>query len=86
MDCKRFMGLGPFALVCAGALAVTLPSTSTTSGFPSAGDSSVEDPTTTLAIAPIKDFTLPSASDGSLIRLSDYAGKVILLNWWRTDC
>ncbi len=34
----------------------------------------------------VKDFTLPSATDGSLIRLSDYSGKVVLINWWRTDC
>ena len=33
-----------------------------------------------------KDFTLPSATDNSLIRLSDYSGKVILINWWRTSC
>ena len=35
---------------------------------------------------PIKDFTLPSASDGSLIHLSDYSGKVVLINYWRTEC
>jgi peroxiredoxin len=35
---------------------------------------------------PVKDFTLPSATDGSLISLSDYSGKVVLINWWRTDC
>ncbi len=35
---------------------------------------------------PAKDFTLPSATDGSLVRLSDYAGKVVLINWWRTSC
>jgi peroxiredoxin len=35
---------------------------------------------------PLKDFTLPSARDGSLIRLADYSGKVVLINWWRTDC
>ncbi len=34
----------------------------------------------------VKDFTLPSAIDGSLIRFSDYAGKVVLINWWRSDC
>ncbi|MFY9551812.1 MAG: redoxin domain-containing protein [Thermoanaerobaculia bacterium] len=38
------------------------------------------------AAQPVRDFTLPSATDGSLIRLSDYAGKVVLINWWRTDC
>lgn len=34
----------------------------------------------------VKDFTLPSATDGSLIHLADYAGKVVLINWWRSDC
>jgi peroxiredoxin len=33
-----------------------------------------------------KDFSLPSATDRSLIRLSDYSGKVILVHWWRTSC
>jgi peroxiredoxin len=36
--------------------------------------------------SPVKDFTLPSATDNSLIRLSDHAGKVVLINWWRTSC
>ena len=38
--------------------------------------------------APVRatDFTLPSATDSSLIRLADHAGKVVLINWWRTDC
>jgi peroxiredoxin len=34
----------------------------------------------------VKDFSLPSATDSSLIRLSDYSGKVILVHWWRTSC
>lgn len=34
----------------------------------------------------VKDFTLPSALDNSLIRLSDHSGKVVLINWWRTSC
>lgn len=33
-----------------------------------------------------KDFTLPSVTDKSLIHLSDYSGKVVLINWWRTSC
>jgi peroxiredoxin len=33
-----------------------------------------------------KDFTLPSATSKSLIHLSDYSGKVVLINWWRTSC
>jgi peroxiredoxin len=38
--------------------------------------------------APVRatDFTLPSATDSSLIRLADHTGKVVLINWWRTDC
>jgi len=34
----------------------------------------------------VKDFTLPSATNSSLIHLSDHAGKVVLINWWRTSC
>jgi peroxiredoxin len=33
-----------------------------------------------------KDFTLPSVTNKSLIHLSDYSGKVVLINWWRTSC
>ncbi|HXY48324.1 MAG TPA: redoxin domain-containing protein [Terriglobales bacterium] len=33
-----------------------------------------------------KDFSLPSVRDNTLIRLSDYSGKVVLINWWRTNC
>jgi len=33
-----------------------------------------------------KDFTLPSVTSKSLIHLSDYGGKVVLINWWRTSC
>ena len=33
-----------------------------------------------------KDFTLPSVANKSLIHLSDYSGKVVLVNWWRTSC
>jgi peroxiredoxin len=36
--------------------------------------------------ASVKDFTLPSATNNSLIHLADYSGKVILINWWRTSC
>ena len=34
----------------------------------------------------VQDFSLPSATSGSLVRLADYAGKVVLINWWRSDC
>jgi peroxiredoxin len=36
--------------------------------------------------ASVKDFTMPSARNDSLIRLADYSGRVILINWWRTSC
>jgi peroxiredoxin len=39
-----------------------------------------------LAGQQVKDFTLPSATNATLIHLSDYAGKVVLVNWWRTSC
>ena len=32
------------------------------------------------------DFSLPSARDNSLIRLSDYSGQVVLIHWWRSTC
>ena len=35
---------------------------------------------------PVKDFTLPSATDGRVIHLSDFSGKVVLVNFWRTSC
>lgn len=35
---------------------------------------------------PVKDFTLPSARDSRLIHLSDFSGKVVLINFWRTSC
>ena len=34
----------------------------------------------------VKDFTLPSATDNSLVRLSDHRGKVVLVNWFRSSC
>lgn len=34
----------------------------------------------------VKDFTVPSVRDSSLIRLSDYSGDVVLIHWWRTSC
>ena len=35
---------------------------------------------------PVKDFSLPSATDGRLVHLSDFSGKVVLINFWRTSC
>jgi peroxiredoxin len=34
----------------------------------------------------VKDFSLPAATDGGAIHLADHAGKVVLINWWRTSC
>ena len=49
---------------------------------------SVIAPVMVVSSAPVRatDFTLPSATDSSLIRLADHAGKVVLINWWRTEC
>lgn len=38
------------------------------------------------ATATVRDFTLPSATDARLIHLSDFPGKVVLINFWRTSC
>jgi len=35
---------------------------------------------------PVKDFTLPSATDGRVLNLADFSGKVVLINFWRTSC
>ena len=42
--------------------------------------------TASFAATPVKDFTLPSATDSRLIHLSDFSGKVVLINFWRTSC
>jgi peroxiredoxin len=39
-----------------------------------------------LDFEPITGFTLPSARDDSLVSLSDYRGKVVLINWWQSSC
>ncbi|MEK7470299.1 MAG: TlpA disulfide reductase family protein [Planctomycetota bacterium] len=37
--------------------------------------------------APVaRDFSLPSARDNRLLRLSDHPGKVVLIHWWRSSC
>lgn len=38
------------------------------------------------AVTSVKDFTLPSATDGRLLHLTDFSGKVVLINFWRTSC
>lgn len=56
--------------------------------FVTAGLLSVIGSLMVVSSAPVRatDFTLPSATDSSLIRLAEHAGKVVLINWWRTDC
>jgi peroxiredoxin len=41
--------------------------------------------TVSSAGTPIKDFTLPSATDGKVLHMADFSGKVVLINWWRTS-
>jgi thiol-disulfide isomerase/thioredoxin len=36
--------------------------------------------------APAPDFQLKSLADGKLVKLSDYKGKAVLLNFWATWC
>jgi len=64
--------------------------TSTYGGAPT-GDTAAHaaEPTSVSALPagePVADFTLPLAIGSGVIRLSDFAGKVVLLNWWRTSC
>lgn len=53
-----------------------------------AAEEPVEAPAETeeLDLTPVADFALPSARDASLVNLSDYAGKVVLINWARSSC
>lgn len=36
--------------------------------------------------AQMLDFALPRLDDGSIARLSDYAGRIVFLNFWATWC
>lgn len=36
--------------------------------------------------APVLDFSLPALADGEMVRLSDYAGRPVFLNFWATWC
>jgi cytochrome c biogenesis protein CcmG/thiol:disulfide interchange protein DsbE len=78
--------------LAAAALALLLSPACTRKAAPPAGTSGP--PTTTDAAAaassalvqkPAADFTLAQA-DGTKVKLSDYRGKVVLLNFWGTWC
>lgn len=36
--------------------------------------------------APVLDFSLPALDDGEIVRLSDFAGRPVFLNFWATWC
>jgi peroxiredoxin len=56
-----------------------------TAGGPDAKDPSADSSTPASGGAAAPDFTLP-ALDGSTIHLSDYKGKVVLIDFWSTTC
>ncbi len=61
----------------------TMPTASPTP-IPSPAPTSTPKPEQTLPLAP--DFELMDATSGNLIRLSDYRGKVVLLDFFATWC
>lgn len=48
-------------------------------------DATASMPQVTEIIRPASEFELETL-DGSTVRLSDYRGQIVLLNFWRTDC
>lgn len=48
-------------------------------------DSATNMPQITKLNRPAADFELETL-DGTTVKLSDYRGKIVLLNFWRTDC
>ena len=54
-------------------------------GAPSSGSNTAQSSKGGLVGSPAPEFELPGL-DGSTVRLSNYRGKVVLLNFWYTGC
>jgi peroxiredoxin len=72
----------PFACIAVGALISSSCTTSTSASSAANGQTAVR---TLKNRRPAPDFTLKDAS-GQSVKLSDYKGKVVLLNFWATWC
>jgi peroxiredoxin len=72
--------VGTLTIITAGLLQ---PASSLNTGLVDAQGNSSQVGSKVGAIAP--NFTLPMLN-GQKVSLSDYRGKVVLLNFWRTDC
>ncbi|MBK8252844.1 MAG: TlpA family protein disulfide reductase [Polyangiaceae bacterium] len=70
-----------FALAAGTAIALL----ATACSGPASPDPKTPDNTAEAAGAAAPDFTLP-ALDGSTVHLSDYKGKVVLIDFWSTTC